>query len=164
MKKNITVLYYLIIFFNHWQITTTIWTKNKGWVVILIILFPQWMGSKLEHLASGRYCPPSSAVPAPLTSRTERKIAPVSLLHSRVFTCPNCPWRWLLQALSHHVMDLCAGIGTFSVWSLHLQNCTSDYWRHGTAHSSEWVWKKLKAHWGICQHWLEENIWNMKQK
>lgn len=105
------------------------------------------MASKLEHLASGRYCHLSSAVPAPLISRTERKIAPVSHHCPLVVTCSDCIW--LLQPVPHHFMDLRAGIGTFSVWSLHLQNCTSDYWRHGSTHGGKWVWITLKGHYII---------------
>lgn len=101
------------------------------------------MGSKLEHSASGRYSHLSSAVPVPSISRIERKMVPVSNHHPRL-TGSDCVW--LLQAVSHHLMDLRAGIGTFSVWSLHLQNSSSDYWCHGASHSGKWVWITLKDH------------------
>lgn len=108
------------------------------------------MGSKLEHSASGLYCHLSSAVPAPSISRIERKMAPVSH-HRPLLTGSDCVW--LLQVVSHHLMDLRAGIGTFSVWSLHLQNCSSDYWRNGATHSGKWVWITLKDH-GELYHFM----------
>ena len=105
------------------------------------------MVSRLEHLVFGRCCRRSFAVPVPSISRTERKTASHFLLFisagSPHTVCSYCVSHRLLQAVSHHLVDICAGVGPLPVWSLHLQNCSSDYRRHGTSHRGKWVWTVL---------------------
>lgn len=102
--------------------------------------------SKQEHLVSGHCCRQLSAAHAPLTFRTKRKISSIpallcqfmhSLLHEQSFMFYGSYLSPLLQALSHHPVDICAGSGTLPVWSLHLQNGTSDHWHYGTSHCGE---------------------------
>lgn len=83
---------------------------------------------------------------------------------SAVFIYSHCVSYWLLQAVSHHLMDVCAGLGPLSVWSFHLQNSTSDYRGHGTSHCGKWVWTTLRSdgkYYRLSLKWLHLRFLNV---
>lgn len=118
--------------------------------MILFSSLLQLMASKHEHLASGRCSRQSSAVPVPSTSTTEREMDSLCSLWLRLelfLVWSYSASDWLPQALSHHAVDVCAGLGSLPVRSLHLQNCTADDRGYGTSNCGKWV--KEKVRWGV---------------